>query len=290
MQKNLFSWKEETGYVIFEYDIPILGKRIDVVLILRGIIFCIEFKVGEKIILQSHIEQVLDYALDLKNFHLLSQNRIIVPILVPTKFNSSSNVFTSSVYEDSIYNPQVTGEKGLQKLISNVFVHSGAINDDPSLGLDWIISPYSPTPTIIEAAKKLYDNHTVEDITRHEADKVSTDKTINYILNVIKQSRENKQKSICFVTGVPGAGKTLVGLDVAVKQYYQDGDKFIEDEGAVYLSGNGPLVAVLTEALAVDNQKKCKERCERKNLSDSRREVSKFIQIIHRYEIICQPK
>lgn len=283
MQKNLFSWKEETGYVIFEYDIPILGKRIDVVLILRGIIFCIEFKVGEKIILQSHIEQVLDYALDLKNFHLLSQNRIIVPILVPTKFNSSSNVFTSSVYEDSIYNLQVTGEKGLQKLISNVFVHSGAINDDPSLGLDWIISPYSPTPTIIEAAKKLYDNHTVEDITRHEADKVSTDKTINYILNVIKQSRENKQKSICFVTGVPGAGKTLVGLDVAVKQSYQDGDKFIEDEGAVYLSGNGPLVAVLTEALAVDNQKKCKERCERKNLSDSRREVSKFIQIIHRY-------
>lgn len=143
------------------------------------------------------------------------------------------------------------------------------------------------TPTIIEAAKKLYDNHTVEDITRHEADKVSTDKTINYILNVIKQSRENKQKSICFVTGVPGAGKTLVGLDVAVKRSYQDGDKFIEDEGAVYLSGNGPLVAVLTEALAVDNQKKCKERCERKNLSDSRREVSKFIQIIHRYEIIC---
>lgn len=68
-----------------------------------------------------------------------------------------------------------------------------------------------------------------------------------------------------------------------MKQSYQDGDKFIEDEGAVYLSGNGPLVAVLTEALAVDNQKKCKERCERKNLSDSRREVSKFIQIIHRY-------
>lgn len=103
MQKILFSWKEETGYVIFEYDIPRLGKRIDVVLLLRGIIFCIEFKVGEKIILQSHIEQVLDYALDLKNFHLLSQNRIIVPILVPTKFNSSSNVFTSSMYMKILY-------------------------------------------------------------------------------------------------------------------------------------------------------------------------------------------
>lgn len=82
---------------------------------------------------------------------------------------------------------------------------------------------------------------------------------------------------------MPGAGKTLVGLDVAVKQSYQDGNEFIEDEGAVYLSGNGPLVAVLTEALAIDNQRKCRERGERKNLSDSRREVGKFIQIIHRY-------
>ena len=74
-----------------------------------------------------------------------------------------------------------------------------------------------------------------------------------------------------------------MGLDVAVKQSYQDGDELIEDEGAVYLSGNGPLVAVLTEALAIDNQKKCRERSEKKNLSDSRREVGKFIQIIHRY-------
>ena len=123
----------------------------------------------------------------------------------------------------------------------------------------------------------------MEDITRHEADKVSTDRTISYILDIIKNSKEQKQKSICFVTGVPGAGKTLVGLDVAVKQSYQNGGKLIEDEGAVYLSGNGPLVAVLTEALAIDNYRKCKERGEKKNMSDSRREVGKFIQIIHRY-------
>ena len=107
----------------------------------------------------------------------------------------------------------------------------------------------------------------MEDITRHEADKVSTDRTISYILDVIKNSKEQKQKSICFVTGVPGAGKTLVGLDVAVKQSYQNGGKLIEDEGAVYLSGNGPLVAVLTEALAIDNYRKCKERGEKKNSS-----------------------
>ena len=148
---------------------------------------------------------------------------------------------------------------------------------------NWIISPYAPTPTIIEAAKRLYENHSVEDIIRHEADNASTDRTIKYILDVIEKSKTNREKSICFVTGVPGAGKTLVGLDVAVKQTYQGNDKPVEDEGAVYLSGNGPLVAVLNEALAKDNYKKCKERGENKKITDSRREVGKFIQIIHRY-------
>lgn len=283
MQEVLQPWDDEGGQVIFEYDIPRLGKRIDTVVLLRGIIFCIEFKVGERELLQSNIEQVLDYALDLKNFHLLSQERTIVPILVPTRFRAHSNNFCPSVYDDSIYNPLVTGAKGLRQLIVDVLAHAGAVAPDPSLGAEWVISPYSPTPTIIEAAKRLYENHSVEDITRHEADKVSTDRTIAYILDVIHRSRKRGEKSICFVTGVPGAGKTLVGLDVAVKQSYQDGDQPVENEGAVYLSGNGPLVAVLTEALAIDNNKKCKAHGEKKNLSDSRREVGKFIQIIHRY-------
>ena len=283
MQEVLQPWRNELGQIIFEYDIPRLGKRIDVVLLLRGIIFCLEFKVGQKDALQADIEQVLDYALDLKNFHLLSQERTIVPILIPTKYPNTSKEFQPSVYDDSIYNPLITGADGLQKLITDVLAHAGATKTDNTLNADWIISPYSPTPTIIEAARKLYENHSVEDITRHEADKVSTDATIAYILKVIKDSKENGDKSICFVTGVPGAGKTLVGLDVAVKQSYQGGNEMVEDEGAVYLSGNGPLVAVLTEALAIDNHKKCRASGERKNMSDSRREVGKFIQIIHRY-------
>lgn len=283
MQEILQLWKDEPGQVIFEYDIPRLGKRIDVVLLLRGIIFCLEFKVGQKDALQADIEQVLDYALDLKNFHLLSQERTIVPILIPTKYPNTSKEFQPSVYDDSIYNPLITGAAGLQKLITDVLSHASATEPDDTLNAEWIISPYSPTPTIIEAARTLYENHSVEDITRHEADKVSTDATIAYILEVIQNSKENGEKSICFVTGVPGAGKTLVGLDVAVKQSYQGGDKMVEDEGAVYLSGNGPLVAVLTEALAIDNHKKCRASGEKKNMSDSRREVGKFIQIIHRY-------
>lgn len=281
LQNVLLAWKEEEAEIIFEYDIPRLGKRIDVVLLFRGLIFCLEFKVGQKDVLQSDVEQVMDYALDLKNFHLYSHDRIIIPILIPTKHASSSGSFTPSVYNDSIFNPLITGEGGLKKIIQDVLYYTDANN--PGTIKDWIISPYTPTPTIIEAARSLYENHSVEDITRHEADKVTTDSTISYILEVINHSKRKGEKSICFVTGVPGAGKTLVGLDVAVKQSYQDDGTFNEDDGAVYLSGNGPLVAVLTEALARDNYKKAREKSKDKKLSDSRREVSKFIQIIHRY-------
>ncbi len=280
LQNVLFPWKEEDAQIIFEYDIPRLGKRIDVVLLLRGIIFCLEFKVGKKDALQADVEQVMDYALDLKNFHRFSHDKVIVPILIPTNRNSSTTDLQPSVYDDQIYNPLISGAEHLQDLIAKILIHAKPVNDGT---IDnWIISPYTPTPTIIEAARALYENHTVEDITRHEADKVSTDRTINYVLQIIDQSKAQNKKSICFVTGVPGAGKTLVGLDVAIKQTYKNGE-LDKENGAVYLSGNGPLVAVLTEALARDNQKKCIAKGERKNLSDSRREVSEFIQIIHRY-------
>lgn len=271
---------DKTGQIIFEYDIPRLGKRIDVVLLYRGIVFCLEFKVGESKILEADVDQVLDYALDLKNFHKFSYEKVIVPILVATKFSEHTTSVQMSVYDDRVVNPLVTGETGLLDTIVKVF---NRFPGETAVNKDWIISPYAPTPTIVEAAKTLYENHSVENITRHEADKVSTDQTISYILDVIHKSKLNREKSICFVTGVPGAGKTLVGLDVAVKQTYQGNDTPVEDEGAVYLSGNGPLVAVLTEALAKDNYQKCRERKENKKLSDSRREVGKFIQMIHRY-------
>ena len=266
------------GQIIFEYDIPRLGKRVDVILLLNGIVFCLEFKVGETKILEADVDQVLDYALDLKNFHKFSEDRIIAPILVATNYSNSSSDIQMSVYDDMVINPLVTGKDGILTLINAVL--KSFPNEKP-INPNWIISPYAPTPTIIEAAKSLYENHTVEDITRHEADKVSTDRTIAYILDVIRNSKANQEKSICFVTGVPGAGKTLVGLDVAVKQTYQGRDEPIEEEQAVYLSGNGPLVAVLNEALAQDNYKKNKGTG--KKLSDARREVSKSIQIIHRY-------
>lgn len=281
IMKNILSrFAHKDGKIIFEYDIPRLGKRVDVVLLLEGIIFCLEFKVGESKILEADIDQVLDYALDLKNFHKFSQDNLIVPILIATNYSSSSTDIQMSVYDDRVVNPLVAGKSGVAKLIADVLTQ---FPDEQPVNPNWIISPYAPTPTIIEAAKTLYENHSVENITRHEADKVSTDRTISYILKVIQESKQNHKKSICFVTGVPGAGKTLVGLDVAIKQTYQGQDEPVKDEGAVYLSGNGPLVAVLTEALAQDNLKKCREKGEKKKMSDSRREVSKSIQMIHRY-------
>ncbi len=280
LQSKLYPWADTDAYIVFEYDIPRLGKRIDVVILLKGIIFCLEFKVGESHILENDVDQVLDYALDLKNFHKYSQDKVIVPVLIATKYNKKSSLIQASVYDDRVVNPLMTGEQGITDLIKEVLQR---FPNETSIDAAWIISPYAPTPTIIEAARTLYESHSVDDITRHEADEVTTDRTISYILEVIKKSKQNREKSICFVTGVPGAGKTLVGLDVAVKQTYQESSHQDSEEGAVYLSGNGPLVAVLNEALAKDNYKKCKERGENKKLSDSRREVGKFIQIIHRY-------
>ncbi len=280
MKDSLSSFVGIEGQIVYEYDIPRLGKRIDVVLLIKGIIICIEFKVGEKYILEADVDQVLDYALDLKYFHKYSFDKVIVPILVATEFSSSSTMIQMSIYDDKVVNPLVTGKDGITDLLNMVL--DSFPNENP-IDPNWIISPYSPTPTIIEAARSLYENHSVEDITRHEADVVSTDRTIAYILNVIKKSKEEKKKSICFVTGVPGAGKTLVGLDVAIKQTYQGQDNPVKDDGAVYLSGNGPLVAVLNEALAQDNYRRCRDNGIKKKLSDSRREVSKSIQMIHRY-------
>ena len=280
MHELLSRFEDQDGQIIFEYDIPRIGKRIDVVLLYRGIIFCIEFKVGKSQILEADVDQVLDYALDLKNFHRFSRDHVIIPILVATEYRRFSSMIQRSAYDNQVANPLVTGSKNLPELIRSVLCQ---YPNEPPIDNNWSISPYAPTPTIIEAAKSLYENHTVEDITRHEADQVYTDRTIDYILQVIRDSKEQQKKSICFVTGVPGAGKTLVGLDVAIRQTYQNHDEPVEDEGAVYLSGNGPLVAVLTEALAQDNYKKAHDRKENKKLSDSRREVSKSIQMIHRY-------
>ena len=284
MQRVLLPWEGENGEVIFEYSIPRLGKRIDVVVLLRGIVFVIEFKAGKQEYLQSDMEQVMDYALDLKNFHLDSHHRTVVPILVATEAKTFIQKLFFSVYDDKIYNPLLTNPENLGELIESVLQREGVRPVSTSDYENWAISRYSPTPTIIEAASALYQSHTVEDITRHEAAGAALEATTQYVLNIIERSKQRGEKSICFVTGVPGAGKTLVGLNVAIQQSMKaESETDAERNLAVYLSGNGPLVKVLTAALAKDKQKREHEKGNKCNITDAKREVSQFIQIIHRY-------
>lgn len=284
LKQILIPWGNEHAEILLEYSIPRLGKRIDVVLLLRGIVFVIEFKAGQDNYLQSDIEQVMDYALDLKNFHQDSHDRVIVPILVATEARDSSHELKFSVYNDNIYNPLMSNVDSLQDIIDRVIERENAQPSAENDFAQWAISRYSPTPTIIEAASALYQSHSVEDITRHEAAGAALEETTQFVLDVIKRSKQNGEKSICFVTGVPGAGKTLVGLNVAIQQSLKEEKAPEEDRNlAVYLSGNGPLVKVLTAALAKDKQRRERDKGRKCNISDAKREVSQFIQIIHRY-------
>ena len=276
MKRVLIPWQQENAEILFEYSIPRLGKRIDVVVLLQERVFVIEFKVGKTDFLHTDVDQVLDYALDLKNFHQGSIDRLIVPILVATEAAEYSTKFQLSHYNDGIYEPLLTDAAHLQEVISLVL--SDDINPKTySIALeDWARSRYAPTPTIIEAARSLYLNHSVEDITRHEAEGEQLERTTRYVQQVIRETKARGGKSICFVTGVPGAGKTLVGLNVAVQQESNE-------DLAVYLSGNGPLVAVLTEALTRDKQDQEKARGNKITKKVAESEVKRFIQIIHRY-------
>ncbi len=260
------------GQIIFEFSIPRLGKRIDVVLILKGIIFVLEFKVGAHDYLTQDIEQVWEYALDLKNFHEPSRDLYLAPVLIATHASTQEIKLETCNYDEKVYEPLCANSEALNEVIRVVCERTPVLMVDQT---EWAIGRYSPTPTIIQAASALYARHNVEDITRCDAGE-NLQVTTDFILNIIDHAKENKEKSICFVTGVPGAGKTLVGLNVAMKQ-------FEKKEPAVYLSGNGPLVDVLSEALARDKVKQEKEKGNKYTLTKARSEVKSFIQIIHHY-------
>lgn len=256
------------GHIIFEYTIPRIGNRVDNIVIYKGIIFLLEFKVGEKRYPSYAIEQVTDYAFDLSCFHKESHNRLLVPILISTKAHSVKQEIRIS--KDNVLETICCNEYEIAKYITEVslkFIQDEIIPDD------WINSLYMPTPTIIEAAQALYLGHNVEDISRNDASAKNLNQTTKAINKIIDYSKTHNRKSICFITGVPGAGKTLAGLNIAVER-----QKIAEDEHAVFLSGNGPLVDVLQEALARDDAKR--NHISRKEAS---RKVKEFIQIIHHF-------
>ena len=264
------------GHIYFEYTIPRMGKRIDVVVLIDGIVFLLEFKAFNEQYTKADISQVWDYALDLKNFHEESHSRTIIPILIATEALNNYSEFIP--YDDKVFYPILTNRELLSSSIEDALkVSDRNTSENDAL---WAISRYSPTPTIIEAASALYNNHSVEDISRSDASAENLTKTCSFIESVIEDAKQNHYKAICFVTGVPGAGKTLVGLNIATQQ-------FEKDDVAVYLSGNFPLVQVLTEALARDRQRHTREKGENISIGTARSEVKAFIQMIHHYRDTC---
>ena len=262
--------KEAPDFTLyFEFSIPRMGKRADAVVVIGDCIFVIEFKVGSDTFDRHAIEQVEDYALDLKNFHEGSHALSIVPILVATKAAASRDVQLELAL-DQVAAPLCLAVTDLGAVIRMIATHHDAPFFD---AVKWADSGYRPTPTIVEAARALYARHEVADITRSDADAINLGRTQDIIAGVIEGAKADHRKAVCFVTGVPGAGKTLAGLNIATQRSERHAD-----EHAVFLSGNGPLVDVLREALTRDQAKRTgqpKAHVERK--------VRAFIQNIHKF-------
>ncbi len=277
LKKQLFSFSDNpNNSIYFEFGIPRMGKRADVVLVIDSLVFVVEFKVGAVEYARHDKDQVLDYALDLKHFHEGSHKACIVPVLLATEAPMMD--LQLSISADGLTGLLCANKQGLKSLINNCLktwsnkqsteTYQPVINASA-----WAESAYKPTPTIIQAAQALYQGHNVEEISRSDAGAKNLSETAAAISAVIEQAKANHEKAICFVTGVPGSGKTLAGLNITTSRM-----RTAEDEHAVFLSGNGPLVEVLREALARDEH----ERTDIK-IGDARRNAKAFIQNIHHF-------
>ncbi|MDO6522911.1 DUF2075 domain-containing protein [Shimia thalassica] len=261
--------QDTSGHIFFEFSIPRMGKRADVLIVRYGMVFVVEFKVGSSSFDSYAIDQVHDYALDLKNFHLGCHNLPILPILVATR--AETVPIAASWADDLVAAPVLAGVQSLNAALA-LGGPQEACKDDVDVGA-WCAAGYRPTPTIIEAAEALYRSHAVEEISRSDAGAKNLKATSDRIAEIIEAAKLGNRKSICFITGVPGAGKTLAGLNIAAKRAERH-----EDEHAVFLSGNGPLVDVLREALARDQVSRDKIK-----KGDALRSVRRFIQNIHHF-------
>ena len=275
------------GDVIFEYDIVRMGKRIDVVLLIKHMVFSLEFKNGAKAFLANDAEQAEDYALNLKNFHKESENLYVCPILVATEARAETNEL--GAYPDGQIFLQKANKESLMSCIEEVYKRYGS--EEEIDFQKWYNSPYCPTPTIIEAAVAAYREHTVAKIAHSEAGQDFIDACEKQIGDIIRNTKNRNGKSIIFVTGVPGAGKTLVGLDLAAGNLNSD-----RHELSVYLSGNGPLVKVLRKALTDNTVEHLKEKLKAQGKQLTREEklataqqIGLFIQDAYLYRKSYSP-
>jgi hypothetical protein len=265
---------DEAGWIHLEFDIPRLGRRVDAVLVSGCAVLPIEFKVGAKKVERLNYEQAWDYGLDLKNFHAPSHAAPIYPILCATEVPECDRRWRPP-HEDGVRPPFCCHGDMLGSAIQLAL----AAAEGPIIDAEhWGEGSYSPTPTIIEAARALYARHTVHDITRNDAGATNLAATSGVIESIIANAKSRHRKAIVFVTGVPGAGKTLVGLNVATRHGSRD-----DAAHAVFLSGNGPLVAVLREALARDELERQRLKNPKARIGVARNAVKAFIQNVHHF-------
>ncbi len=244
--RDVVNGLEDNGRIYFEYDIPRMAKRADVVLLADGILFVLEFKIrqtpGEtrEGFNAADVDQVDDYAHDFAYFHSKSHRCPIVPILIDTDATDPDDAI--SVADYAVYNVlRCSTREKLRSIIQNAIAiiprESRVVDYD-----EWERGVYEPTPTIVQAAEALYANHTVAEITRSGAGAEGIRNATAAINQIVHDAQINRKKVICFLTGVPGAGKTLVGMNLVASRDAGGANR-------VFLSGNYPLVKVLQEAL-----------------------------------------
>ncbi len=277
--KTVLKPYRDRGTLYFEYSIPRLGRRIDVIALIDHVVFVLEFKIGERAFGSYAIDQVWDYALDLKNFHESSHECPIAPILIASEAENITACIAATPHDDNLLLPIRSNATTLADVIQRAlqFVEGPAI-----VANQWEFGRYCPTPTIIEAAMALYNGHSVMEISRSDASAINLSQTSDAISQIIHSAKAQSQEAVCFVTGVPGAGKTLVGLNVATKHIDKNNDLY-----SVFLSGNGPLVAILREALTRDKVRREKERGRKMNKGEAMSEVKMFIQNVHHFRDEC---
>lgn len=264
------------GMVCFEFVIPRVGRRVDNIVLLGDHVVVIEFKVGAAQYDSAAKTQVMDYALDLKNFHQESHSVLIAPVLVATDAAAPEYVYAYPV--EGVYPILLANGKSLAAAFQRIAAHS--LGAATLCHETWLRSGYRPTPTIIEASQVLYRGHGVSEITHSEAGAENLGATTMALASAIDGARKYGQKVICLVSGVPGAGKTLAGLNLVCERRKHDQ---ADIEHAVFLSGNGPLVQVLQEALARDEVAQAKCRGEMVIKSSAHRKAVAFIQNIHHF-------
>ncbi|MCU1330645.1 MAG: hypothetical protein JWN34_6015 [Bryobacterales bacterium] len=225
--------------LLLEYILPVVGQRIDCVLLADDIIYVIEYKCGESTTGRAALQQAQDYALNLADFHEESRGRRAIPIAVGS-FRGLVPVDLKASKQGAAVKPE-----GLASAMC-VCHRAWGNRQAPIESTAWERSRYFPVPTMIEAASAIYRNHDVRELAHSRAGIDNLELTQTAVTCIVREARNRGTKKLILITGVPGAGKTLAGLNV-VQHLANEMD--LDNEQASFLSGNGPLVKVLQEAL-----------------------------------------